>query len=155
MARATERRGRAGSVVVACRVEWVDTDASGHHHNAAVLRWFEVAEARLLERAGLLHEIYGHLPRTRIEVEFVRSLHFGDAVAMEAWVDELGATSLTYGFELRRDDQLAACGSVAVALRSPEGGARLWPAEWRRLLTLAVRAPAPEPQQPETSDGDR
>jgi YbgC/YbaW family acyl-CoA thioester hydrolase len=125
---------RVGSVTIERRVEWVDTDASGHHHNSAVLRWFEIAEARLLDRLGLLHEIYGHLPRARIEVEFVRSLRFDETVAMEAWIAEIGATSLIYGFELRVEDATAARGSVTVALRSPEAAARLWPADWRRRL---------------------
>lgn len=126
--------GRAASVVVERRVEWVDTDASGHHHNAAVLRWFEIAERCLLERAGLLEEVYGHLPRARIEVDFLRSLRFGERVAMEAWVEEMGATSLIYGFELRCGEEIAARGSVATALRTAEGAPRLWPAEWRRAL---------------------
>lgn len=138
MSGALEPGTRAGSVVVAHRVEWVDTDASGHHHNAAVLRWFEVAEAQLLERAGLLHEVYGCLPRARIEVGFLHSLHFGEEVATEAWVEAIGGTSLTYGFELRRGTELAARGSVVVALRTADGAPRLWPAEWQRLLRGGV-----------------
>ena len=31
-------------------VEWVDTDASGHQHNSAVMRWVESAEAELFLR---------------------------------------------------------------------------------------------------------
>jgi acyl-CoA thioester hydrolase len=125
---------RSGSVVVDRLVEWVDTDASGHHHNAAVLRWFEVAEARLLDRVGLLTEIYGHLPRARVEVDFTRSLDFGQEVEMEAWVCRVGASSVTFAFELRSGGEQAASGRVVAALRDTAGRAREWPQGWREAL---------------------
>lgn len=122
------------SVAIERRVEWADTDASGHHHNTAVVRWFEIAEARLLDRAGLLHEIYDRLPRVRIEIDFLRSVRFGDRVAMEVRVERVGESSLTFAFELRAAEGLAARGSVVAALRTRAGAAQPWPAAWRRRL---------------------
>jgi len=50
--------GGLPSVVVHRRVEWHDTDAAGHHHHGAVLRWVESAETVLLERRSAT-ELYG------------------------------------------------------------------------------------------------
>lgn len=34
-------------------VEWVDTDAAGHQHNSAIMRWAESAEAELFRQLEL------------------------------------------------------------------------------------------------------
>ena len=137
---ASELATRPGSVAVERRVEWVDTDASGHHHNSAVMRWFEVAEARLLDQRGILHDVYGHLPRVRTEVDFLRSVRFGEEIEMEAWVDEVGSSSVAFGFEMRADGGVAARGSVVAALLDEDGSPRPWPDPWRRALEGDVAA---------------
>lgn len=98
------------------------------------MRWFEVAEARLLDRLGLLHETYDHLPRVRTEVDFIRSVRFGDPIEMETWICRVGASSLTFAFEMRAEDEIAAKGVVVAALLDDAGRPRRWPERWREAL---------------------
>src|SRR5690606_35087854 len=45
--------GAGAGVTIGRTVEWQDTDAAGHYHHSAVIRWVEAAETALHERLGL------------------------------------------------------------------------------------------------------
>ncbi|MGW0665250.1 acyl-CoA thioesterase [Streptodolium elevatio] len=102
------------SVVIERRVEWVDTDAAGHHHHSAVLRWAEAAETVLLRRLGL-EELYGSIPRVHYEADYRARLWFGETVRVELRVDKVGTTSLHYVFEVYGREGLAAAGRMSIA----------------------------------------
>src|SRR5205823_10448408 len=74
------QRTTPAAIVVQRRIEWPDTDASGNYHNTAAFRFIEVAETALFERLGLLHDVYGRLPRAHIEADFRWPLVFRDVV---------------------------------------------------------------------------
>src|SRR5216117_4044558 len=93
--------GSPASIVVQRRIEWPDTDASGNYHNTAAFRFIEVAETALLERLGLLEDVYGRLPRVHIEANFRRPLRFRDVIDISLRVAALGRSSATYEFEMR------------------------------------------------------
>jgi acyl-CoA thioesterase FadM len=121
-------------IVIQRRVEWPDTDAAGHWHYSAVVRWVEAAESVLLERLGLL-ELYGVHPRVRFEVDFLARLWFPDTVDIHFRVIEVGRSSVRYGFEVHRGDENAARGSVtAVYVDRGTGAARPWPDRVRQAL---------------------
>jgi len=46
--------GSSASIVVPQRIEWADTDASGHYHYIAAFRLYEAAANALMDRLGLL-----------------------------------------------------------------------------------------------------
>jgi hypothetical protein len=46
------------SITIQRRIEWSDTDASGHWHNVAAFRMLEWAETALLDRLGLVDNVY-------------------------------------------------------------------------------------------------
>ncbi|MFC7574611.1 hotdog domain-containing protein [Klenkia terrae] len=76
-------------------------------------------------------------PRVRYEVEFVSPLRFGDEAVTTVQVAEIGRTSMTFDFEVRRgDDVLAARGRyVVVHVDGFEGGGPSpWPDAWRAAL---------------------
>jgi YbgC/YbaW family acyl-CoA thioester hydrolase len=140
----TEHAPAPASIVVQRRIEWPDTDASGNYHNTAAFRFIEVAETALLERLGFLHEVYGRLPRVRIEAEFLRPLVFREVVDISLRVARVGRTSLSYGFEISTGGQVAVRGrAAAVLLDRPRGSPVEWPLEYRDLLETAG------PQAPE------
>lgn len=125
-----------------CRVEWADTDASGHYHNSAVVRYVEAAEAALVRERGVVG-YFGVVPRVRYEVEFAAPLWFGQEVTTVLGVERVGTSSMTFGFEVwgeetdGRPRQLAASGRYTV-VHVPRGGERVsapWPAEWVAALT--------------------
>jgi acyl-CoA thioesterase FadM len=134
----------AASVVVTRKMEWQDTDAAGHHHHSAVLRWVESAETVLYERLGLTG-LMGVVPRVRYEVDFVDRLFYRDLVEIELSVAEVGRTSATFAFEIRGPRGPAAHGRmVIVHVASPASGATPWPETTRKvLLTAGQQAPDP------------
>jgi YbgC/YbaW family acyl-CoA thioester hydrolase len=136
-------RGPAG-IVVQRRIEWPDTDASGMYHNTAAFRFIEMAETALLERLGLVHEIYGRHPRAHIEADFLLPLRFRDLVDVEITVAKVGRTSIHYDFEMRSNRAIAVRGRVVAVLMDRPGGRPVpWPVEHRRLFETAG------PQAPE------
>jgi acyl-CoA thioesterase FadM len=129
------------SVIVQRRVEWPDTDGSGHYHHSTVIRWVEAAESVLHERLGLL-DLFGVLPRVRYEVDYLARLWLRDVVDIALRVSAVGRTSLTYKFEVRRGDEVAARGSVVTVSSDPRiGGTTPWPDEVRKALLESGRQP--------------
>ncbi|WP_351236485.1 thioesterase family protein [Streptomyces sp. NPDC002133] len=121
-------------VLVTHRVEWHDTDASGHQHHSAVLRWVEAAEAELLRGRGL-DWLFGRTPRVRHEVNYRARLWFGETVTTRLRVVTLGRTSLTYTFEVRGREGVAAEGNLVVAHAEPDApSATPWPEQVRKAL---------------------
>ena len=130
------------SIVVQRRIEWPDTDASGMYHNTAAFRFIEVAETALLERLGLLDDVYGRLPRVHVEADFLRALRFREVVDVELSVADIGSSSITYRFEMRCGDEAAVRGTAVAALLTSAGGTPApWPDEYRRLLLSAGPQP--------------
>jgi YbgC/YbaW family acyl-CoA thioester hydrolase len=129
--------GTAASTTVRRRIEWSDTDASGHYHYATALRLFEAAESELLERLGMLHEIYGRLPRVHVSFDFRRTLHFRDAVDVAVSVLEVGRTSVTYSVEVLRGDEHCIDGRVVAVLLDASGTPSTWPEDHRARLERA------------------
>ncbi|MBI0378663.1 acyl-CoA thioesterase [Streptomyces albiflaviniger] len=125
-----------------CRVEWPDTDASGHYHNAAVVRFVEAAEAALMRERGVVG-YFGAAPRVRYEVDFASPLWFGQEVTTVLAVERVGTSSMTFRFEVWGEEtdghprRLAASGRYTV-VHVPPRGERVstpWPTEWITALT--------------------
>ncbi|MFD4600968.1 acyl-CoA thioesterase [Streptomyces sp. NPDC058464] len=128
-------------------MEWPDTDASGHYHNSAVVRFVEAAEAALVRERGVVG-YFGAAPRVRYEVDFTAPLWFQQEVTTVLTVERVGTSSMTFRFEVwgeeidGRSRQLSASGRYTV-VHVPQRADRAsapWPAEWITALT-----PAPVP----------
>ena len=131
----TESDRGPASIRLQRRIEWWDTDASGNYHNTAAFRLLESAETLLLGRLGLLHDVYGRLPRARLEADFRAPLQFHDLVDVDLEVASVGRTSITYRMTISRDDVLCVqAKAVAVLLAAARGEPVEWPADHRRLL---------------------
>ena len=125
----------APRVVIDRVVEWPDTDAAGHYHHSAVIRWVEAAEAALHEQLGVL-DLFGSVPRVRYEVDYLQRLWFRDPVEIALWVAAIGTTSLRYEFEVRRGESTAARGALVCVHADPQGeGATPWPEHARAALS--------------------
>jgi 2-aminobenzoate-CoA ligase len=122
------------SITIQRRIEWSDTDASGHWHNTAAFRMVEWAETALFERLGILEDVYGHLPRVHVEADFHRLLAFRDLVDATITITRVGTSSLAYGFTIDRDGERCVTMTVVTALLDPSGGKRTWPDDYRKLL---------------------
>jgi acyl-CoA thioester hydrolase len=117
------------------RVDWVDTDASGHWHNGAILRFLEAAEDALHEQLGM-PELFGHVPRVQLHIDFLGRLWFRDEPTTRLWVESVGTSSMTYGFEVALDGRVVARGTSIVVQADPEGdGSKPWTDDQRARLT--------------------
>lgn len=130
------------TATVTLRVEWIDTDASGHHHNGIVMRLVEAAEAELMADAGILADYFWSAPRVRQEIDFLGLLYFGQQVSTTIVVEKLGRSSITFSFEVwgeawnENPRRLAASGKVVAAhVPQDEERSKPWPDAIVRALT--------------------
>ena len=123
-------------------VEWVDTDASGHQHNSAILRWVESAEAELFRNLDL-PDYFPSAPRVQQVINYKAKLWFGQRVTATVRIVALGRTSMTMDFEVRghpvdaagEAGEVAAFGTVTTA-HVPFGATSAQP--WPDRLVEAV-----------------
>ena len=148
----TGTQGSAGfpQACVERTVEWVDTDASGHQHNSAILRWVEAAEAELFRNLQL-PDYFPSAPRVQQVINYKAKLWFGQRVRATVRIEALGRTSLTMGFEVRGEPSgapddatpnagtVAAFGTVTTA-HVPQGAstAQPWPEDFVRAVQGAA-----------------
>lgn len=130
--------GHGASVVIERRIEWMDTDAAGQHHNTAIMRLVESAEAALHMRLGIVNDTFGRTPRVRAETNFRGRLRFNDLVRVGLWVADIGRTSLRYGFTVHHGADLVADGSLVIVSFDVESETPVeWPADQRAALRSA------------------
>ncbi|CAN5264130.1 hypothetical protein BH20ACT24_BH20ACT24_06420 [soil metagenome] len=135
------RETSPASISVQRRIEWSDTDASTNYHNTAAFRLFEGAETLMLARLGILGEVYGRLPRVRLEADFLAGLSFHDIVRVAVEVREVGRTSVAYDFTIRREDRLCVRGRAVAVYVDRQGRPFPWSEEHRLLLLSAGPQP--------------
>ena len=123
------------------RVEWMDTDAAGHHHNTAVNRFVESAEAALMRERGL-GGYFGSAPRVHFEADYESRLWFGQEVSTTVVLEGIGSTSMSFTFEVwggQLEGHPAARAAVGryTTVHVPRGsdGAEPWPEAWVAALT--------------------
>jgi acyl-CoA thioester hydrolase len=117
-------------------VEWVDTDAAGHHHHASVARFVEAAEQALYRSLGE-PQLMKYVPRVAYRAEYLSRLFYQDEIVVRLRVAKLGTTSLTYEFDIHRvgDGTLAARGSYTVVhIGELQGRSAPWPDDLRARL---------------------
>jgi YbgC/YbaW family acyl-CoA thioester hydrolase len=124
------------SITISRRVHWMDTDAAGHWHHSAAIRWTEEAEAELHRELGIIGDTFGVTPRVHTEYDFGVPLFFDDQVEITLTVAAVGDSSLTYEVQVERSGEIAASGRVVIVLIDRETGSkRPWPDPLRRLLS--------------------
>ena len=106
--------------VIQSRVAWIDTDAGGRIHFTAAFRWAEMAETGIRRKLGLI-ENWGSYPRRKVEAEFLRVLVFEDEIEVRIRPERLGETSITWAFEIARDDELCVRGTLVVVHVDADG----------------------------------
>jgi acyl-CoA thioester hydrolase len=129
-------------------VEWADTDAAGHQHNSAIMRWVEAAEAELFRRLDL-PDYFPSAPRVQQVINYRAKLWFGQRVTAKVTVQNIGRTSMTFAFEVGSHPAgdapggLAAYGTFTTAY-VPAGSqtAQPWPEHIRYAITTAGTVPA-------------
>jgi acyl-CoA thioesterase FadM len=121
------------SQVFRTRVAWVDTDAGGRIHFTAAFRWAEAAETALGRELGLLPD-WPDLPRRAVEAEYLQVLRFEDEIEVELRPEQVGRTSITYAWEIRRDGEVCVRGRHTAVHVGSDGRPAALSEELRRAL---------------------
>jgi acyl-CoA thioesterase FadM len=130
--------GSAGGVAISQdhRVEWQDTDASGHYHHATVVRWVEAVLAVLYETVGA-DGLFSRVVPVHYAVDYRSRVWFGDTVTTTVTVAEIGTASVTLEFTVTCGERLVAEGRV-IKVHLPDGaGAVAWPEDLRAAFESA------------------
>ena len=87
-------------------VSFSDTDAAGFVHFTALLRYVEDAEHQALRQAGfpVFSQDTGW-PRVHMDADFISPAKFGDTLAILVWLDNIGSSSLTWNFLIRKEKE--------------------------------------------------
>jgi YbgC/YbaW family acyl-CoA thioester hydrolase len=120
-----------------CEVAFGDTDASGWMHFPNIFRYFEEAEHAFLKSRGILvfDRTQGGWPRVKVACDYKRPLLTGDRIEVLLEIARLGASSLTWNFEvLDPCGETAAFGSVTTVRVNHEGRPQLISEEERKAL---------------------
>lgn len=129
--------GGLASIRIRRKVEWVDTDASGHWHNTAVVKFAEMAESALWASLGLLDVAYENgTPRARMEAEFFKPAYFGEEIQIDCIIEHVGRSKVVFDSRIGRDGTDLARVKVTAVLVGEDGTPVAWPAHARdRMLT--------------------
>lgn len=128
------------AVTMQRRLEWIDTDAAGHWHNATLWRYVEEAEARLHHDLGIIATTFGHTPRRHVEADFFAPLRFDRPATVTLRVTALGRTSATYEVEVTDGGAAVATARVVIVFIDADGRPCPWPEEVARALSDGVPA---------------
>ena len=124
-------------IITTRRLAWHETDASGHNHFAAAMRWVEEAEHQLYRCLGETSHI-AVIPRVHVEVDYRARLYFNDLLTVLVGVIKVGGSSCTYGFGVDRADGVRAVSGrvVIVHASSTTDGSAPWPPALREALAV-------------------
>lgn len=118
------------------RMAWNETDAAGHNHFSAAVRWLEEAEHDLYRALGLTLDFIDRVPRVSLRIDYSRRLYFGEELRVDVGVVRVGTSSCTFAFSVSNSegDEAIAGEYVVVHVRSTDGGSDPWPEEMRQAL---------------------
>lgn len=120
------------------RVTFADTDASGWVHFPKFFRFVEEAEHAFLRERGLLvfDRALGGWPRVNVSCDFLRPLRFDDEVETRLTLESLGASSITWGFEMAHatSGETSARGTMTTVLVDATGKPKVISDEQRAAL---------------------
>ena len=120
-------------------VVFSETDASGHYYWAHAVRWAENAEHAVLRAAGA--ELVNY-PRRSVTVTFDRPLWFGDEYTVHLATERLGTTSITWRWQITRDDEICATGNHTIVHIGKTGRPEPIPDDVRSALAAMERTPS-------------
>jgi acyl-CoA thioester hydrolase len=130
------------------RVEFSDTDMAGVVHFARYFVFVEGAEHRMLSELGASPGSYRDArgnayawPRVAVSCDYLAPARFGDELDLRLTVERLGASSLTYGFDVRLGGTVLARGRVTAVYCALGEGGRLSPVPLPAEMVAAVRTP--------------
>ena len=127
-------------------VRFAETDEMAVVHHSNYIVWFEAGRVAWMDAAGMPYrEISAggnHFAVTGIQVEYREPVRFGDGVRVFTWVTELRSRKVSFGYDVRREnnDRLIVSGAsqhICVDLKGKM--AKIPQAVYERLLAGNAR----------------
>lgn len=116
---------------------WAETDAAGHNHFSAAVRWLEEGEHGLWHELGLT-DMVPRVPRLHVEMDFRDRIMFGDPLDVTTGIIKVGNSSATFGTVIEHagdSPRLAIeCRHVIAHVSDSLGRSTPWPDEVRARL---------------------
>lgn len=86
------------------KVQYYETDQMGVVHHSNYIRWFEEARVDLMEQMGLGYAEMERegimIPVLSVEADYLRMVHFGENVTIEAFIKEYNGIKLTIAYQV-------------------------------------------------------
>lgn len=147
MARVLTRSRTVSPYTHGCPMRWGDMDVQGHINNAAYLDYLQEARvAFLLSGSPVLHQLLdsGVLVVSH-QLEYLKPVAFSERpLAIKLWVDAIGGSRFSIGYEVFDGDDLAARARTAVVPFDLASNAlRRLTAEEREVLGKALEPAGP------------
>ena len=120
-----------------------DTDASGWMHFPNVFKYVEAAEHAFLRSRGILvfDRAQGGWPRVKVSCDYKRPFQCGDRYEVLLSISRIGASSVTWDFEVHNAaGEAAAFGSMTNVRVDHEGRPKLITDEERQQLERGVHS---------------
>ena len=98
------------------RVAWSDIDAAGIYTFISVLSYAEDAEVALLRSLDLLEELYPHLPRVYVSVQYKSPAYFDEEIEVAVSIARIGKSSIQFRLAIISENKICAAGQYGVSL---------------------------------------
>ncbi|MEI6674270.1 MAG: thioesterase family protein [Verrucomicrobiota bacterium] len=121
----------------ASEIAFRDTDASGWMHYTNIFSHVEIAEHAFLRAAGLLvfDRSQGGWPRVNVACEYKQPLLCGDKIEVQLAIAAVGASSVTWAFEvINAAGEVAAYGRITTVRVNHQGRPQALDAHERMVL---------------------
>ena len=116
------------------RVAFADTDAAGRVHFSRLLCYVEEAEHTLLAELKIPLMDGGGWPRVHVDCNYFAPLGPGDQVEVILIPEKVGGSSINWSFNILRDGQDVAKGSIKTVRVNSEGKPTELLSDWRESL---------------------
>jgi len=123
------------------RVRWIDTDAAGHIHYAAVWNYFETAEHELLRTLGVpysrMHQKLG-FPRVEVWARFKKPLYYDDEIDVHCRIEKVGRSTVMFHYQIFKESLLSVEGGLTIVTVNGRGKQISHPPNFRKSLSRAL-----------------
>lgn len=126
------------------RVKFSDTDATGAVYHGHFVYYMELGRLEVLRRVRPRHGSAAGDDRmeplnfvvAHLEIDYRSPVHFPDVLEVDSWVRNVGTTSVSFGFRLRRigDGVVVAEGHDVIVFVDLEGNSTPLPSRMREAL---------------------
>jgi acyl-CoA thioester hydrolase len=120
-----------------------DTDASGWMHFPNIFKYVEAAEHAFLHSRGVLvfDREKGGWPRVKVSCDYKCPLKFGDKIEILLGISRVGASSITWEFQVKNAAlEIAAFGSMTTVRVDHLGRPSIIPDEDRDKLERGIHS---------------